>query len=93
MDENDRALALSARLSPIGRKGGSLNLTSDALRVLQLAKNGRNAVVLDRTVKYLQELAPFDCSLVIAVDKVVSVPIASIVFAKNSPLTEIFEKG
>ena len=91
MDKNDRAL--SAKLSHIIRKGGNLNLTSYALQVLELVKNGRNAVVLDRNVRYLQELAPFDCSLVVAIEKVVSVPIASVFFAKNSPLTEIFKKG
>ena len=89
MDDSDRAL--SARLSPIMRKG--VNLTSYALRVQQLTKNGRNAVVLDRNVKYLQELAASDYNLVVAIDKVVRVPIAGVIFAKNSPLTEIFKKG
>jgi hypothetical protein len=60
-------------------------------RFVNLAQSQRSALIIPLEV--LLELSHFSCDLIVAIDSLQHVPIASLILIKGSPLQPVFEYG
>jgi hypothetical protein len=56
---------------------------------VKLAKSQR--IVLIVSLDALNQISTFSCEMIVAIDDLVSMPMASMIFAKDSPLQALFE--